>query len=327
MPHGSNQPVVIKKVKKAHGHGHHGGAWKVAYADFVTAMMAFFLLLWLLAVTTEEQKLGLANYFLPTPNIKAGEVGSTGFTGGHALDETGQLNAPPRSSPSVMLGLPPEQGTGDTTHVFDFDGLSDEEPRAQPRIEARRPAELQAERAEEAELRRVTRELRRAIAEDPGLAELGRNLMVDRTPEGVRIQIFDQEERSMFPLGSATMYPHMRALMAKVVKVIEGAGRRIAITGHTDATPFRPGSDRDNWQLSAERANASRRALIEAGLPAARVDRVVGKADTDPLDPDRPTAAENRRIGIVLLRPTPPDDRPAASGGLRPLLPLPPPGR
>ena len=216
------------------------------------------------------------------------------------------MNGPPMSMPGVVVGLPPEEGEGDTRHRLDVDGLTDGQK-----------AEL-AERVERAELERVSAELRRAIAEDPGLAELGRNLLVDRTPEGVRIQVLDQDQRSMFPLGSAVMYPYTRALMGKIVKAIAGTDRPVSVTGHTDAVPFRAGSQGDNWQLSADRANASRRALVEAGLPGRRIARVSGKADTEHLNPDDPQAAENRRISFVLMRTSGRADAAAAGPAARP---------
>ena len=287
----TDAPILIKKIKKSHGGGHHASAWKIAYADFATAMMAFFLLLWLLAATTEEQKLGIANFFMPTPYIKNDMVGSSGFTGGQTPQETGQLEAPPMTHPDVVLGMSPNRLRYDDEAQED---LTHEELRRQ------------SERAEEAQLQRVTSELQWAISQDPKLAELSENLLVDRTPEGVRIQILDQDRRAMFPLGSAVMYPDAEALMAKVATIMTGTGRMVSVTGHTDAIPFQTGSQRDNWQLSSDRANASRRALIAAGLPESRIARVVGKADTEPLDPDHPDAAKNRRISIVLLRTTPP---------------------
>ncbi len=175
--------------------------------------------------------------------------------------------------------------------------------------------QAQTERADEAELQRVKKELDQAIATDPKLAGLGKNLRVDRTPEGVRIQIVDQDERSMFPLGRAVLEPYTAALMAKLATIIGRTGRQVSVTGHTDAIPFRAGSVQDNWQLSADRANASRRALIAAGLPEARIARVVGKADTEPLEPAHPDAAQNRRISIVLLRqPATPPASAAAHG-------------
>jgi chemotaxis protein MotB len=282
----TDAPILIKKIKKSHGAAHHASAWKIAYADFATAMMAFFLLLWLLAATTEEQKLGIANFFMPTPYIKNDMVGSSGFSGGQTPQETGQLEAPPMTHPDVVLGMAPSDFTDEEAE----EELTDQELRRR------------VERAEEAELQRVASELQWAISQDPGLAELSENLLVDRTPEGVRIQILDQDRRAMFPLGSAVMYPYAEALMAKVATIMTGTGRMVSVTGHTDAIPFQVGSQRDNWQLSSDRANASRRALIAAGLPAGRIARVVGKADTEPLEPDHPHAAKNRRISIVMLR-------------------------
>ncbi len=299
MARANEQPIVFKKIKKGHGHGHHGGGWKIAYADFATAMMAFFLLLWLLAATTEEQKLGLANFFMPTPFAKNDMVGSHGISGGQTPHDPGHLDQSPMGHPDVSLSMSMSQN--DTP---DQD-TTDEQ------------LQKQSERADEAELQRVKAELNQAIQSDPELAGLGENLRVDRTPEGVRIQIVDQDQRSMFPLGGAVLQPYTEALMAKLATIIGHTGRQISVTGHTDAIPFRIGSVTDNWQLSSDRANASRRALIAAGLPEARISRVVGKADTEPLEPAHPEAAQNRRISIVLLRqPTAtPASAPAGAGG------------
>jgi chemotaxis protein MotB len=286
MARASEQPVQIKKIKKGHAQGHHGGSWKIAYADFATAMMALFLLLWLLAATTEEQKLGIANFFMPTPFTKNDMVGSHGISGGQTPDDTGPLDQSPMSHPDVTLSMSLSRARGDQE-------MTEEQ------------LHEQVERADEAELQRVKTELDRAIESDPTLAGLGDNLRVDRTAEGVRIQIVDQDKRSMFPLGRAVLEPYTEALMAKVAAIIARTGRQVSLTGHTDAIPFRAGSEQDNWQLSSDRANASRRALIAAGLAEARIARVVGKADTEPLDPAHPDAAQNRRISIVLLRQPP----------------------
>jgi chemotaxis protein MotB len=163
----TDRPILIKKIKKSHGSGHHGSAWKIAYADFATAMMAFFLLLWLLAATTEEQKLGIANFFMPTPFIKNDMVGSSGISGGHTPQDTGQLDAPSMTHPDVVIGMAPSDWIDDAAG----EDLTDEELRRQ------------VERAEETELQRGTSELQRAISQDAQLAALSENLLVDRTPE------------------------------------------------------------------------------------------------------------------------------------------------
>ena len=299
MASANDQPIVFKKIKKGHGHGRHGGGWKIAYADFATAMMAFFLLLWLLAATTEEQKLGLANFFMPTPFAKNDMVGSQGISGGQVPHDQGHLDQSPMGHPDVTLSMSVPQDTRAAEDV------TDEQIRQQ------------SERADEAELQRVKAELDQAIRSDPALAGLGDNLRVDRTPEGVRIQILDQDQRSMFPLGGAVLQPYTAALLAKLATIIGRTGRQISVTGHTDAIPFRAGSEQDNWQLSSDRANASRRALIAAGLPEARISRVVGKADTEPLEPAHPEAAQNRRISIVLLRQPAAAPAPAPAGAAR----------
>ncbi|MGF1475072.1 MAG: flagellar motor protein MotB [Geminicoccaceae bacterium] len=291
------QPIIIKKVKKSGGHGAHGGAWKVAYADFVTAMMAFFLLLWLLNVTTDEQKLGLANYFLPTTALKS-QSGSVGFSGGAALDQDGPLNHAPMSRPSLVFGLPPDEGDGESDGDSDGDGDFFDE--IMDEVEKAEREEL-LEQAEQEEFERVKEQLREAVRNNPELTHLAENLEIDRTATGLRIQIKDQEQRSMFPLGSSVIYPYMTPLVEKIVEVIRGTEGRIAISGHTDSTPFRNSAGQDNWTLSSDRAQAARKALVTAGLDEARIARVVGKAATEPLLPDDPAAPTNRRISIIIL--------------------------
>ena len=188
----TDAPILIKKIKKSHGAAHHASAWKIAYADFATAMMAFFLLLWLLAATTEEQKLGIANFFMPTPYIKNDMVGSSGFSGGQTPQETGQLEAPPMTHPDVVLGMSPSDLMDDEAE----EDLTEQELRRAGRTRRGGGA---AARGQVSWTRRSAR-----TQSSPGSSE---NLLVDRTPEGVRIQILDQDRRAMFPLGSAVMYP------------------------------------------------------------------------------------------------------------------------
>ena len=300
------QPIIKKKKKGGHEHAH-SAAWKVAYADFVTAMMAFFLLLWLLNVTTDEQRLGIANYFMPTTAQKT-EHGGVGFSGGLVTDIEGPLNMPPMSTPSVVIGLPSEdvggegQGDGDGEEYEDRSDAGAKVPGDAVVDEGRVVKVEVPDRAhEERQFQEIERRLKAAMANDPELRGLADNLQIDRTEDGLRIQIVDQDDRSMFPRGSDAMYPHMDALLAKVASVIDDVDNRVSISGHTDAARFRPGSVGDNWTLSSARANAARWRLVDGGLDDDRVARVAGKAATDLHDPDDPLAASNRRISIVLL--------------------------
>lgn len=317
MAGGNEQTIIIKKKKKHGDHAHHGGAWKVAYADFVTAMMAFFLLLWLLNVTTDEQRRGIADYFDPA-SISRESSGAGGVLGGLTVGSPGQLSSP-SSRYSMDRSLPGRPEAAEDSNTLDEGAAEDavdpesevaEHPYASLGNEAE-VEDLNADEArelleaiEEQQFEAAERQLREAIARDPELAELAENLLIDRTPEGLRIQIIDRDRYSMFPLSSARMYERTRQLLGLVARAIADMPNRLAISGHTDATPFAEGADYDNWDLSADRANESRRALAEAGVDPNRVARVVGLSDTDLLMSDEPSNPRNRRISIVLLRHT-----------------------
>ncbi len=283
-------PIIIKKVKKG-GHGAHGGAWKVAYADFVTAMMAFFLLLWLLNVTTTEQKEGLSDYFAPTTS-SISQSGAGGLLGGQSMQTEG-ARISDTGVPSVVSSIsPPEQGKKD-------DGEDAEAQKAEEAELLAKLAKIEEESFEEAKA-----EIRQAISKDPELSGLQDNIVIDMTPEGLRIQIVDQFNESMFNSGSASITPRIQALIGKIAKSIEKLPNSLSISGHTDSSSFN-GGDYTNWELSSDRANASRRALLEAGLEPERIEKVAGRADTDPLIMDDPSNPGNRRISIILLRETP----------------------
>ncbi len=291
----NERPIIIKKVTKG-GHGaHHGGSWKVAYADFVTAMMAFFLLLWLISATTDEQKQGIAEYFAPTIATRTSS-GSGGILGGQTIQTEGAMVAN-RQSPSVAVVLedsgmtdPMEGAAPDSESQADADDVS--EAAARERIAAE----------EEVQFREAEHQIRQAIQDIPDIQQLAQNLIIDRTPEGLRIQIVDQDKLSMFPNGSATMVEQARKLMELVAKVIDRMPNQVAITGHTDSKPFSDNTSYTNWELSTDRANASRRALLAAGVPEDRIATIVGKADQEPLVSEDPASPRNRRISIVLLR-------------------------
>ncbi len=313
-----NGPVIVKKVK-GHGHeGHHGGAWKVAYADFVTAMMAFFLLLWLLNSTTQEQMVGIADYFSPTA-VSDSTSGAGGVLGGTSMLSPGAMSAP-KTDPGVTVSLVPL----DTKADPDSQGEPGKKPSGTPKetnasesmpttdgasdvggtSDSMKAIDALRMRVEEQDFQKVKQSLEQAIAASPELREFSRNLKIDMTPEGMRIQIVDAEQRSMFPSGSAEMYDYTEHLLAKVSQAIAKLPNEIAVIGHTDASPFRGRDGYTNWELSTDRANASRRALVGAGLPGWRIVRVVGKADNEPLVKDDPYSAQNRRISIILLRQT-----------------------
>ncbi len=294
MAANTNQTIIIKKIVKG-GHGHHGGSWKVAYADFVTAMMAFFMLLWLLNVTTEEQKKGLADYFSPA-SISKSTSGSGGILGGRTLVSEG-ARISDNGVPSVAIALNPPTNPSET----DVENEFDPEANAKGSVENENLDQALAKREEQA-FEAAAQQLRKAIEDVPELAGLSQHLLIDMTPEGLRIQLVDRDGEPMFPSGSAYMRDYTRALLKQIALAIAKLPNKIAISGHTDATPFRTKTGYGNWELSTDRANASRRVLLEAGLDPKRVARVVGKADTDPLRPEDPFDATNRRISIVLIR-------------------------
>ncbi len=294
MSGASNRPIVIKKVKKVVGGGHHGGAWKVAYADFVTAMMAFFLLMWLINTTSPEQKRGIADYFAPA-SVSRSNQGSDGLLGGTAFAKDGA-----RSSGSNR----PIAESQDADTRRRRDGGADGDGKAagaQASDEALQKA--LARRSEGAEFESAEASIRQALQDMPDIAEPLKNLIMEQTPEGLRIQLVDQEGRAMFNGSSATPLPRTEKLLEAVAKVISQLPNRITISGHTDTT--NPSGGVDNWGLSTDRANAARRILQKDGVPADRIAGVRGAAATEPLYPDDPDLPGNRRISILLMREAP----------------------
>ncbi len=381
---GKGATIVIRREEVVEG-GHHGGAWKVAYADFVTAMMAFFLLMWLLNATTEAQRKGLADYFSPNNILSRSSSGTGQPFGGNSATVNGALasdrgavqithgkaptvdtdeedvpevaqpaasaSSPEASSPelsesyaagaksagtagnrtardlvlkiadaapdnalsggmplsplhAVLAPMPEGQLAAGSGAAVRSGGNATESPRAPT------PAEFRAERArtEKAQFEAAAEQIREAVRADPALEGLAHQLAIDLTPEGLRIQIIDEERSPMFATGSAVPNDRARQLLQKVAPVLVRLPEAISLSGHTDATPYR-GGERSNWELSAERANATRRLLVEAGLPEQRIRNVTGNADRDPLLPADPLAAANRRIAIVVLRATKAPDR------------------
>ncbi|MGG5822517.1 flagellar motor protein MotB [Falsiroseomonas sp. HW251] len=370
MARGKGATIVIRKVEEG-GHGHHGGAWKVAYADFVTAMMAFFLLMWLLNATTEEQRQGIADYFSPTNVLGRNQSGNGEPFGGRTPNNSEPMTQDAGAITVQRGPMPvlPDVETEDESQtparpVVFRDGpegeeedrdprrvrtaradapagdqdprqvrtprpdapVGDADPRAAPDVRQLSDAELRAEhsRREREAFERAAEDIRRAIAQDPALADLGRQLLIEQAPEGLRIQLLDADRQPMFALGGAAPNDRARALIARVAQVAARLPNPVAITGHTDATPFRGGAERSNWDLSAERANATRRLLTEAGVPEARIRSVSGMAERDPLLADQPGAAANRRVAITLIREAPdtPEPRGRDTAAVRPAAPV-----
>ncbi len=312
----ADAPIIYKKVKKA-AHAHHGGAWKIAYADFVTAMMAFFLLMWLISMTTPEQKQGLADYFAPA-SVSRSTSGAGGVLGGTAFEVDGARMA--GSAPRVVMTIstpaaPKSTETNDKRTADASDGKresSDTPSEAQGQISNNTSA-VETNAKEEQNFRSAAESLRQAMQDNPELAELSKNVIIDETPEGLRIQIIDQDGRSMFPTGHAEPYERTRLLLQAVGKILLRLPNRISIAGHTDSTPYQGAPGYSNWELTSDRANAARRIIDAQGLPDDRIFQVVGKADSEPLFPEDTRMAANRRLSVVLLReapPTPPNMRP-----------------
>ncbi|MGO8914333.1 MAG: flagellar motor protein MotB [Stellaceae bacterium] len=311
----SQIPIIIKKVKGGGGHAHHGGAWKVAYADFVTAMMAFFLLLWLLNVTTDVQKRGIADYFEPTVASKS-QSGAGGVLGGQTVGVPGAQSLP-TSLPSLALNRPalrqPSEGEdgnegggpGHNTDSTDAGAPPADQGDANDQQSKRLSAEDLDRQVSEREAKRFAAAeftLHQAVEQLPELKGLADNLVVDQTPDGLRIQLVDQDKQPMFALGSAELLDPAKKLLAVITQVVQRMPNQVTITGHTDAIPYPGGRRYTNWELSADRANASRREFIADGVPEARFAQVTGVAERDPLVPDDPNSARNRRISIILLR-------------------------
>jgi chemotaxis protein MotB len=288
-----DQPIVIKRIKKVSGGGHHGGAWKVAYADFVTAMMAFFLLMWLINTTSPEQKRGIADYFAPA-SVSETTSGSGGILSGTALGDDGAKGS---GSRSVIEELSPESKNPN-------DGKSTDGGKSTATEAATEAVKEAQQKREEAAFASAAQSLRQALQDMPELAELSKNIIVDETPEGLRIQLVDQEGRSMFNQGSAQPNDRAKVLLRAIAKTINQLPNRISVSGHTSATAGGAKSESD-WPLSAGRADASRRILQSGGVDADRIYQVSGKATSEPLYPDDPTLPGNRRIAIVLLREAP----------------------
>lgn len=292
----ADDAVVIKKIKKSAGHAHHGGAWKVAYADFVTAMMAFFLLMWLINTTSPEQKRGIADYFAPA-SVSRSTSGSGGILDGTSLGQSGGKSG---GAVAVVVKMSPESAPSETK-----ENPADATP-ADMRQSAEDIEAAEQSATEQQDFEQAAMSLRQSIQDMPELAELSKQVLIDITPEGLRLQLVDQEGRPMFAAGSSEPTDRVKRLLAAVARIVVRLPNRVTIAGHTDAGDFLGANGYTNWELSADRANASRKIMMASGVPGDRIYQVSGKAGSEPLLPEDPYASANRRITIVLLREAPP---------------------
>jgi chemotaxis protein MotB len=271
------QPIIIKRIKKG-GHAAHGGAWKIAYADFVTAMMAFFLLMWLLGSTTEGDKKGISDYF-QSP-LKVAMQGGSGAG----------------SSNSVISG-----GGTDITQTAGQTAKAESEEQRTKRVASAQFRQSEA-KADSRRLSALSAKIAAAISNNAKLSEFSSQIKLQITPDGLQIQIVDDQRRPMFDSGSASVKPYMRDLLREIGVALSDVENKISLDGHTDRQAFgNAARGYSNWELSADRANSTRRELMAAGMPEEKLVRVVGMASSLPLEPDNPESPANRRITLLVM--------------------------
>ena len=285
------RPIYVTRKKVVAG-GHHGGAWKVAYADFVTAMMAFFLVMWLVASVSKEQRAALFDYF-KNPSMERGTApkpapGQNGPGGASTavINLRGGMDAP-KAQPSM--------GSGSAMMAQPQPSLDSTTPQPTPQ-------QVAEEQTERKNLEALQQELKDAIAKSQALEPFKDQLLIDITPEGLRIQIVDAKNRAMFDLGRSQLKDYTNAILFELAKYLNDVQNSVSLSGHTDTTPY-AGDQRgySNWELSADRANAARRALVQGGLAEGKIARVVGLSSAVPFDRNQPTNPINRRISIIVM--------------------------
>jgi len=269
------RPIIVKRIKKT-TRGHHGGAWKIAYADFVTAMMAFFLLMWLLGSTSKGDLNGIAQYF-STP-LRVAMAGGSGSGDSSSIVQGGGGDLTRRDGQVKKGETIPEKKTYDL-----------------------KAAKAMLESAEADRLKQLKAKIEATIESNPLLRKYKNQLLLDITSEGLRIQIIDEKNRPMFALASAQVQPYTAEILQVIGIVLNEVPNRVGLSGHTDSTPYSNGSGYSNWELSADRANASRRELVQGGLQDEKILRVVGLAASAHLDRKDPFSAANRRISIIVM--------------------------
>ncbi|WP_447933975.1 flagellar motor protein MotB [Stenotrophomonas lactitubi] len=270
--------VIVRRVKKAGHAAHHGGSWKVAYADFVTAMMAFFLVLWLMASTSKPERAAISEYFRnPSPLVGSSATPAPGMAGPGGA-----------STSMIKLGGATDVSRGNSNDPFQNQQKAIPQP-------------VEEQQRDKQQLEALMKELQEAISRSQALEPFKDQLLLDLTPEGLRIQIVDKQNRPMFDLGSATLKPYTQQILHELAEYLNHVPNRISLTGHTDITAYSAARGYGNWELSADRANAARRALIDGGMDDSKITRVVGLSSSVLFDRTDPQNPINRRISIVVM--------------------------
>ncbi|MFM8929388.1 MAG: flagellar motor protein MotB [Betaproteobacteria bacterium] len=293
---GNVAPIIVKKIVGGHG-GAHGGAWKIALADMMTAMMAFFLLMWLLGASEEDKRKSAADFMRPSTSHSIVEFGrnsgSGGILGGQSIINPEALPAPPRQTAMMERLTPRSEGGPTENNPADRTGSGNLDDDAK-RKEAQ-------ERQEEDNFDKLERELKQKLAQSKRLENVKDQVQFTREKDGLRIDIIDKADFSMFGLGNSKLLPKSEALVAEVAAAVAKLDNKLAVRGHTDSIPFGPGDDRSNWSLSAERAESTRAALERRNIPASRFAKIEGVADTMPFNSRDPADPRNRRISVTVL--------------------------
>lgn len=288
-PHAAKLPpkIIVKKIFVEGGGGHHGGAWKVAYADFVTAMMAFFLLMWLLGATNEKQRKALADYFAPTLiEFKQSSAGSNGLLGGEAMQGRDNYPTMAKQTGTRSMTIPAGAAGGDRVGTGEKGSLKDKE--AMDAADRKNFAKMKAE-------------IERKMQSNPGMAKLGKQVRFVPTRDGMRIDLMDDADYSMFALGTTNFVPEAAKLVELVAQSIADSENPLMIRGHTDSLGYGDPRNMNNWMLSSARSEETRRRLVAAGVPEPRFERIEGVADREPMIKANPADPRNRRVAITLL--------------------------
>jgi chemotaxis protein MotB len=294
----NDKKYIIKKIIKKKAHGSHGGAWKIAYADFVTAMMSFFLIMWLINSLSLEQKKGIADYFAPTITIIDKKPSGEGMLAGKNAMGAGMTDMTGTLSDEIEGSDPQKVPPMNSEKVITGENIGGKKDNKVGETEKKNKLEADLSK----QLLELQQQIKKQIESNQNIKALSEQIEFSITSEGLNINITDRGNKSMFPPGSSEMYDYMRTILEEVTKVIKNAPNQISITGHTDAIPYTNNQKYSNWELSADRANAIRRTLEDSGLSKEKIEYVRGSGAKNLLNKNDPTASENRRITVTLLK-------------------------